>query len=66
MASGKRTQFEKAADSQQSRGVLAELWAFMRQNKKWWLIPLIVAFVLIGALAFFASTGLAPFIYTLF
>ncbi len=48
-------------------GVLKELWAFMRVRKKWWLLPIIVVLLLVGALLVFAQTSaLAPFIYTIF
>ena len=44
-----------------------ELWAFMRVRKKWWLLPIIVVMVLVGALLVFAQGSvLAPFIYTIF
>ena len=44
-----------------------ELWAFMRVRKKWWLLPIIVLMVVVGALLVFAqSSVLAPFIYTIF
>jgi hypothetical protein len=44
-----------------------ELWAFMRVRKKWWLLPLIVAMLTVGALLVFAQGSvLAPFIYTIF
>lgn len=44
-----------------------DLWAFMRERKKFWLMPIIVVLVLVGALLIFAQTSvLAPFIYTLF
>ena len=44
-----------------------ELWAFMRTRKKWWLLPIIVMMILIGALLIFAQGSvLAPFIYTIF
>lgn len=47
--------------------LLKELWAFMRERKKWWLLPIIVVMVAIGALLIFAqSSVLAPFIYTIF
>ncbi|HEV2750273.1 MAG TPA: DUF5989 family protein [Gemmatimonadales bacterium] len=51
-----------------SRGGLAgELWAFMRVRKKWWLLPIIVVMVCVGALLVFAhGSVLAPFIYTIF
>ncbi len=48
-------------------GVARELWAFMRVRKKFWLLPIIVVMVTIGALLVFAQTSaLAPFIYTIF
>ena len=46
---------------------LVELWAFMRERKKFWLLPLILSLMLLGSLIFFASgSAVAPFIYTLF
>jgi len=47
--------------------LLGELWQFMGAEKKWWLFPVIVLMVLVGALLIFAQTSaLAPFIYTVF
>ena len=47
--------------------LLGELWAFMRVRKKWWLLPILVVMVVVGALLVFAqSSVLAPFIYTIF
>ena len=47
--------------------LVGELWAFMRVRKKWWLLPIIIAMLLVGALLIFAqSSALAPFIYTIF
>ncbi len=47
--------------------LLRELWAFMRVRKKWWLLPIIIVMVLVGALLVFAQGSvLAPFIYTIF
>jgi len=46
---------------------LAEFWAFMQQRKKYWLAPILIIILLIGALLVFAQTSaIAPFIYTLF
>jgi hypothetical protein len=46
---------------------LQDLWAFMRERKKFWLAPIILVMVLLGALIVFAQgSSLAPFIYTLF
>lgn len=48
-------------------GLLAELWAFMKVRKKWWLLPLILVLLAVGALLVFAQgSALAPFIYTVF
>jgi hypothetical protein len=47
--------------------LIAELWAFMRERKKWWLLPIIVVMFLVGSLLVFAQgSALAPFIYTIF
>jgi hypothetical protein len=48
-------------------GLARELWAFMRERKKWWLIPIILVMLLVGSLLVFAQGSvLAPFIYTIF
>jgi len=47
--------------------LLADLWAFMRERKKFWLAPIIFVMILLGALILFAQgSALAPFIYTIF
>lgn len=49
------------------RGLVAELWDFLRMRRKWWLAPIIIVMVLVGALLVFAQgSALAPFIYTIF
>jgi hypothetical protein len=46
---------------------LKDLWGFLNQRKKFWLLPLIVIILAFGALMVFASgSAIAPFIYTLF
>ncbi|HEY8166860.1 MAG TPA: DUF5989 family protein [Gemmatimonadaceae bacterium] len=48
-------------------GLLRELWAFMRERKKLWLLPIVVVLVLVGGLLVLAQgSALAPFIYTIF
>jgi hypothetical protein len=42
----------------------AEFLDFLLHNKKWWLTPIILVLLLVGLLAVFAATGVAPFIYT--
>ena len=44
-----------------------EVWQFLRQNKKLWLLPIVAVLLVLGALLVFAQTSaLAPFIYTIF
>ena len=46
---------------------LKDLWAFMRERKKFWMAPIIVVLVLLGLLIVLAEeSAVAPFIYTLF
>jgi len=48
-------------------GLVREFVDFLRHNKKWWLIPILVVLLLAGLIIVFgASSPLAPFIYTLF
>lgn len=47
--------------------LLADLWGFMRERKKFWLAPIIFVIVLMGALLVLTEGSvIAPFIYTLF
>lgn len=52
--------------TQKSHGLVREMWDFLAHTRKWWLTPIIVLLVLLGALILLAGTGAAPFIYTLF
>ena len=47
--------------------LIGELWAFMAERKKWWLLPVILVMLIVGTLLIFAQgSALAPFIYTIF
>ena len=47
--------------------LLKDLWAFMKLRKKFWLAPIIVILLLLGALIVLSQgSAIAPFIYTLF
>ena len=49
------------------RGLARELWDFMRERKKFWLLPIVVVLALVGTLLVLAQgSALAPFIYTIF
>lgn len=47
--------------------LLKDLWGFMKLRKKFWLAPIIIVLLLLGALIVFSQgSTVAPFIYTLF
>jgi hypothetical protein len=48
-------------------GIFGELLSFLWQRKLWWLIPMVVLLVLFGVFMILSATsGVAPFIYTIF
>ena len=47
-------------------GLTSEFVSFLKENKKWWLAPIIVSILGLGALVMLGGTAGAPFIYTLF
>lgn len=55
-----------AAAAEERRGILGEFWDFLSHNKKWWLLPIVLTVLALGALLVIGGTGFAPFIYTLF
>ncbi len=51
----------------QNQGILSDLWHFMKENKKWWLLPIVIALLLVSALIIFGqSSAVSPFVYALF
>jgi hypothetical protein len=47
--------------------IIAEYLSFLKENKKWWLFPIVIALVLLGLLIVLTKgSALAPFIYTIF
>jgi hypothetical protein len=46
--------------------LLAEFWGFLKHNKKWWLLPILIVLLLLGLLVLLGGTAIAPFIYPLF
>lgn len=47
--------------------LVKDFWLFLRERKKWWLLPMILVLLLIGLLIVMTSgSALAPFIYTIF
>ena len=53
-------------ESQKDRiSLAAEFWEFLKHNKKWWLLPIVIVLILISLLVAL-NPALAPFIYPLF
>jgi hypothetical protein len=65
MSQPPKNDFEDNAKGQQ-KGIISEFFAFLRQNKKFWLLPLLLVLLLLGLLIVLGGTAAAPFIYTLF
>jgi len=52
--------------SEPRSGLAGEFASFLKENKKWWLAPIIVSILGLGLLVLLGGTAAAPFIYTLF
>jgi len=64
--SKRQREFEQAGTQEIRGGFFAELWGFLKENRKWWLLPILTMLLLLGLLATLGGTGAAPFIYSLF
>lgn len=60
-----RKAFEEAGQAPAS-GLVAEFWQFLRHNKKFWLLPIVIFLLFLGVLLVLGGTAVAPFIYPLF
>lgn len=60
-----RDRFE-AASREADSGLLREFVDFLKENRKWWLVPILLVLLLVAALAVLGGTAAAPFIYPLF
>ena len=58
--------FARTLDEEEQLPFLVELWQFLRDNKKWWLGPIVIVLLLLGGLIALSGTVAAPFVYTLF
>jgi hypothetical protein len=58
--------FETAAGHYIAPGLAHEFWGFLSQNKKWWLLPVILVLLLLGAVLMLSGSVIAPFLYPLF
>jgi hypothetical protein len=62
-ASGQEFAAQAAAPQ---RGLLREVFAFLKHTRKWWLAPVLLLLLVVGMLVVLGGTAVAPFIYTLF
>jgi Family of unknown function (DUF5989) len=60
-----KSDFIKQAETRQGN-LVTEFWDFLKDNKKWWLAPIIISILGLGLLVLLGGTAAAPFIYTLF
>jgi uncharacterized protein DUF5989 len=60
-----RRKFEHLAEEAQ-QSFVKEVWYLIASDKRWWLAPIVVAIAILGVLVMLSSTGVGPFIYTLF
>jgi len=51
---------------QRRPSLVVEFWSFLKYNKKWWLVPILVVLLLLGLIVLLGGTAIAPFMYTLF
>ena len=65
MSDSPRNELERAA-KEAGGGLVRELLELLRENKKWFLLPLLLAMLLMGLLVVLSGTPVAPFIYTIF
>ena len=65
MSENKKTAFEQAQQEQQA-GILKEFFLFLKHNKKYWMIPILITLLGLALLIILGGTAVAPFIYTLF
>jgi hypothetical protein len=66
MKSNDRSDFERLAAKNRRSNIVAEFWDFLRHNKKWWLLPILIVLLAMGTLLIAVSSPLAPFIYPFF
>jgi hypothetical protein len=63
--SSESSEFEELGQ-EQAPSLLKEIWTFIKEEKIWWMGPIVLALLCVGILVALTSTGAAPFIYTLF
>jgi hypothetical protein len=65
MSENKKTAFEQAQQEPQA-GIIKEFFLFLKHNKKYWMLPILITLLALAVLILLGGTAVAPFIYTLF
>ena len=65
MSENKKKAFVQAQQEKQA-GIVKEYFLFLRYNKKYWMIPILITLLALAVLVLLGGTAIAPFIYTLF
>jgi hypothetical protein len=47
-------------------GLMRNVWGLLRRHRKWWLAPIVIVLLAVGALLILSATPLGPFLYPLF
>jgi hypothetical protein len=65
---GRESEFEQQARrvGGASSGPVTEFWYFLRRSGKWWMAPIILALLTVGALLVMSGSAVAPLIYAIF
>ena len=61
-----RSEMEELSAQAADRGLLADYLDFLRTSKKWWITPIILALLLVGALVVLSVSSASPLIYPFF
>ena len=51
---------------QKPPGLLREFWEFLKHNKKWWLLPILVMILVMGLLVVLSGSGVGGLMYPIF
>lgn len=56
-------EFEQEAQGRRM-SIIGEFWEFLKYNKKWWLLPILIVLLLMGILVLLSATGFGWAMYT--
>jgi hypothetical protein len=62
---GQAERFVRAGRARRG-GLVLEFWDFLKHNKKWWLLPILLVFLLMGLLVVLSGSGVGAWMYTVF